>query len=237
MRTFALVVAVAIATSCSDTPEAAAEARAAPAGGGPIVVELFQSQGCSSCPPANANLNALASRPEVIALSYAVTYWDYLGWKDTFARAAYTERQRAYHRSGRSDGVYTPQVVINGAKALVGANRAGLRRAVARAGPLRGGPAIARDGDGVSIAAGSGGPASVLVVTYDPRERRVPVKAGENTGRTLPHRNIVVDLREAGVWTGKPLRVAAPGAKDPALRRAVLLQKGAGGPILAAAKL
>ena len=237
IRTFPLGLVAALTASCSDATDPVSEARATPAGSGPIVVELFQSQGCSSCPPANANVNALAAgRSDLLALSYAVTYWDYLGWKDNFAQPVFTERQRAYHRRGQSDGVYTPQVVINGAKALVGANRGSLIKAIAAAPGLHG-PAIARDGNAVTIGAGTGGPATVLVVTYDPRERRVPVKAGENTGRTLPHRNIVTDLREASVWTGKPLRVVLPAPKDPQLRTAVLLQKGAGGPLLGAAKL
>ena len=238
MLKFAACAAIALTSACSQSPDVVGEARAQTPNAGPIVVELFQSQGCSSCPPANANVNALtAARPDVLALSYAVTYWDYLGWKDTFAKPAFTERQRAYQRSGQSDGVYTPQVVINGRKALVGANRGSLDKAIAATGPLRGGPAIVRDAGGVTIGAGQGGPATVLVVTYDPRVRAVPVKAGENGGRTLPHRNIVIDLREAGVWNGKALHVAVPVPKDPALRTAVLLQKGAGGLLLAAARL
>ena len=216
---------------------AACASSAAPPPAGPVVVELFQSQGCSSCPPANANLNALAAKGDVIALSYAVTYWDRLGWKDTFAQPVFTERQRAYARSKRSDGVYTPQVVINGRRALVGANRGQLDRAIAAAGPLRGGPAIAREGDGVRIGAGARDAARVLIATYDPRERRVPVKAGENGGRTLPHRNIVVELREAATWSGKPLHVEVARPRDPGLRQAVLVQAGEGGPILAAARL
>ena len=238
-----LLAALALTSSCSSAPDVIGDARAQTAGGksaggGTIVVELFQSQGCSSCPPANANVNALAaSRPDVLALSFAVTYWDQLGWKDTFAQPAFTERQRAYQRSGQSDGVYTPQVVINGRKALVGADRGTLNRAVASVGPLRGGPTIVRDAGGVTIGAGQGAPATVLLVTYDPREHAVPVKAGENNGRTLPHRNIVVGLRDGGVWTGKALHVDVAKPKDPALRTAVLLQKGAGGPLLAAAKI
>jgi hypothetical protein len=215
---------------------AACASSAAPPPAGPVVVELFQSQGCSSCPPANANLNALAARGEVIALSYAVTYWDQLGWKDTFARPAFTERQRAYARTHQSDGVYTPQIVINGRKALVGANRGQLDRAIAVTGPLNAGPTIAREGDAVRIGAGTG-EARVLVATYDPRERRVPIKAGENAGRTLPHRNVVVDLREVATWIGRPLHVALASRPDPALRQAVLLQRGEGGPIVAAARL
>jgi hypothetical protein len=82
----------------------------------PVVVELFQSQGCSSCPPANANVNALSARADVLALSFAVTYWDRLGWKDTFAKAQFTERQWQYARAMRQQDVYTPQVVVNGGR-------------------------------------------------------------------------------------------------------------------------
>ncbi|WP_230206895.1 thioredoxin family protein [Novosphingobium sp. Gsoil 351] len=232
---FGSLAAIALIGSCS--PASDVMAQAGTGGAGPVVVELFQSQGCSSCPPANANVNALAAaRSDVIALSYAVTYWDQLGWKDTFAQPAFTERQRAYQRSGQSDGVYTPQVVINGRKALVGTDRGTLNKALAATGPLSGGPTIVRDAGGVTIGAGQGS-ATVLLVTYDPRVRAVPVKAGENNGRTLPHRNIVTDLHTAGSWNGKRLHIAVPAPKDPALRTVVLIQRGAGGPILAAAKV
>lgn len=225
------MLAILLTTLCACSSSAAPSPAA-----GPIVVELFQSQGCSSCPPANANLNALATQGNVIALSYAVTYWDYLGWKDTFAKPAFTERQRAYAEAKQSDGVYTPQIVINGRKALVGANRGQLDRAIAAVGPLRGGPTIAREGDGVRIGAGQG-TGRVLVATYDPRERRVPIKAGENNGRTLPHRNVVTELRNVGTWSGAPLHLAVARPGNPALQQAVLLQRGEGGPILAAARL
>lgn len=238
LRNTTLLAALSLMRACSPSGNVIGEAKAEAPGAGPIVIELFQSQGCSSCPPANANVNALAAaRPDVLALSFAVTYWDRLGWKDTFAQPAFTERQRAYQRSGQSDGVYTPQVVINGRKALVGADRGQLNQAVASVGGLRGGPTIVRDAAGFTVGVGQGGPATVLVVTYDPRVRAVPVKAGENGGRTLPHRNIVTGLREAGVWNGKALHVAVAAPKDPALRTAVLVQKGAGGPLLAAARL
>jgi len=238
-KLFSLVVALAAACSVDTSPPA--QAKAGTAGDSParlVVVELFQSQGCSSCPPANANVNALAERPGVLALSFAVTYWDYLGWKDRFAQPAFTQRQRDYAKSGQSDGVYTPQVVINGNRALVGANAASLGKAIRTAGPLGGGPLLSRSGSTLSIGTGASGiPAKVLLVTYDPREREVPIKAGENTGKTLPHRNIVTDLQEAGTWTGKPLRIDLPTAANPALRRAVLLQQGPGGKLIAAMKL
>ena len=240
MRQLCSLVLV-LAAACSVDSAAPAQARTGPAGaasGQLVVVELFQSQGCSSCPPANANVNALAARPGVLALSFAVTYWDYLGWKDRFAQPAFTERQRAYARSGQSDGVYTPQVVINGSRALVGANAVTLGKAIKAAGPLAGAPLLAREGLALTIGAGRTAiPATVLLVTYDPRERPVPVKAGENTGKTLPHRNIVTELRDAGTWSGKPLRIDLPRLAEPELRRAVLLQQGAGGRIIAALKL
>ncbi len=134
-----LLPSLLIATACSAQPAARPVDRPG-ASANPVVVELFQSQGCSSCPPANANLNAIADRPGVLALSFAVTYWDYLGWKDRFAQPAFTERQRAYAKSKQSDGVYTPQVVINGRRAIVGARRGSFDAAIAAEGPLRGGP-------------------------------------------------------------------------------------------------
>ena len=223
-------------TACSNA-EAGAPPPAKPAAAidaaHPLVLELFQSQGCSSCPPANANLNALADRPDVIALSFAVTYWDRLGWKDRFAKPAFTARQYAYAGSHHSDGVYTPQVVLNGRSALVGSDRAVLDRAIAAAGPVQGGPGLVRSGNTVRIAAASGQRGDVLLVTYDPRRRDVPISAGENSGRTLPHRNIVTDLRPLATWTGGAQTVPLPRLADPALRRVVLIQQGSGGAIVA----
>ena len=108
----------------------------------PIVIELFQSQGCSSCPPANAALNAIAGRRDVIALSYAVTYWDRLGWKDKFADPAFTQRQYDYKSALKADSVYTPQVVLNGTKAIVGNGDGELSRAVKVTKPVSAVPAI-----------------------------------------------------------------------------------------------
>ena len=238
-RAASLVLAI-LATACSQADATPSPGRAAngPDALHPVVLELFQSQGCSSCPPANANLNALADRPEILALSFSVTYWDYLGWKDRFARPEFTQRQQAYAASGRSDGVYTPQFVINGRSALVGADRNVLARAIGAAGPVHGAPAVEIKGDTIELAAGiPGSSAQILLVTYDPRVRAVPIKAGENSGRTLPHRNIVSGLRNLGRWNGTAQRIALPPHGDAALARAVLLQQGEGGPILAARKI
>lgn len=204
----------------------------------PVVLELYQSQGCSSCPPANANINALASRPDVLALSFAVTYWDQLGWRDRFADPAFTARQWDYARANARDSVWTPQLLVNGrADTVTGRSAADIDALIARAGAPRGGPAITVEPGHVAIAAGTAvGPATVWLVQYDPREIAVPISAGENGGRTLPHRNIVRSLTRLGSWTGPALRLSVADT-DPAWHRAILVQSGTGGPIIAASRL
>lgn len=202
----------------------------------PAVVELFQSQGCSDCPPAQANLNSLADRPDVLALSFGVTYWDYLGWKDSFASPAFTQRQRDYSARNNGAGVATPQYWINGRTTVLGANPGRVAQLIAAGGP-NGGPALTVAGGKATVGAGhapSGG-ADLLLVRYDPRTIDVPIRAGENGGRTIPHRDIVRQLTSIGHWNGRALSIALP-ASQPNLRTAVLLQAGKGGPILAAAK-
>ena len=199
------------------------------------VVELFQSQGCSDCPPAEANLNAIAGDPDVLALSYGVTYWDQLGWKDTFAKPQFTARQWEYARRRGRGNVWTPQVYVDGQADLVGSNRAQLDRTIAAA--RVSGPAVAIRGGRVTVGAGPARakPATVWLVRYDPRTLNVPIRAGENGGRTLPHRNIVRELTAIGRWTGPGATFALPAAR-PGLATAVLVQDGPGGAILAAAK-
>ncbi len=210
----------------------------APAAAPPLtVVELFQSQGCSSCPPANANVNALiASRPDVLALSFAVTYWDQLGWKDRFASAAYTQRQWDYAKGLNHDQVWTPQVVINGRADIVGSKAQPLAQLIA-ATPRAAGPALTVTGGKAIVAAAAApkAPADVWLVRYDPRTIEVAVKAGENNGRTLPHRNVVRELTRLGRWSGAPASFAIPAAPA-GLATAVLVQSPQGGPILAAAR-
>jgi len=204
----------------------------------PVVVELFQSQGCSSCPPANATLNAIADRSDILALSFAVTYWDRLGWKDTFGSPRFTARQEDYARAGRGQ-VATPEFIVNGTDAVVGSNRASLDAAIARARPAGSGPAISTGSSGIRIEKASTGatPATVLLVRYDPRTRQVPIRAGENGGRTLPHRNIVRELVKLGDWTGAAASFALPRPREDGLVAAVLVQRGGGGPIISARKL
>jgi hypothetical protein len=203
----------------------------------PVVIELFQSQGCSSCPPANANLNVLSGRPDVLALSFAVTYWDRLGWKDTFAKAQFTDRQWEYARAMRQGSVYTPQVVVNGRIAGVGADSGEIEGLMSKADRSATGPnvTIADGAADIGAAAAPSQAADVWLVHYEPRSLDVPVLRGENAGRTLPHRNIVRDLVRLGAWNGQAERFKLP-ASYSGLATAVLVQSYGAGPILAAAK-
>ena len=198
------------------------------------VVELFQSQGCSSCPPANANVMALSDRPDLLTLSFGVTYWDQLGWKDTFASPRYTDRQWDYAHAFHRSQVFTPEVVVNGRADVVGQDRSELEALIRRE-ATGSGPAIQIGKSDVTVGAGAG-TAQVWLVRFDPRIVQVPVTRGENSGVTLPHRNVVKELVKLGGWDGKPATYSLPAATDGALRDAILVQAGPGGAILAAAR-
>ncbi len=182
---------------------------------GPVVVELYQSQGCSSCPPADAVLNALAARPDVIALNFAVTYWDQLGWKDSFAKPTFTARQWDYARTGGRSNVSTPQMIVGGRTAIVGSRPGEVDAVIARARGAQTGPAILVNARNIGIPAGkAAAPATLWLVRYDPRTIQVAIRAGENNGRTVPHRNIVRELIALGTWDGgEALRLAARTAR------------------------
>ena len=199
------------------------------------VVELFTSQGCSSCPPANANLIKVKDQPGVLALSFNVTYWDYLGWKDTFGRQEFTQRQVTYEPALGHDGPFTPQVVVNGDADVVGAASGEIQQLILSTGHVSG-PSLSLDGGKVSIGAGTvpAGRADVWLVRYAKGVVEVPVARGENTGRTLPHANVVHALEKLGSWTGAAMALDVPAASD-GLSTAVLVQSPGGGPILAAA--
>ena len=224
MLRFSLAVMAGLAAA----PSLAADA------GHPLVIELFQSQGCSSCPPANANVMAIADRPDILALSWQVTYWDQLGWKDTFARPAFTARQWDYAHGLHHDNVATPQVVVNGRVDGVGIRRAELDQLVRSGDRGDSGPAIRIMADRVVIL-GLGPNAKVLMVRYDPHVLRVPIGAGENSGVTLPHRNVVRQLAVLGDWRGGFGAYRLPSPEPGGLKTAILVQQGPGGPILAAA--
>jgi len=219
-------------------PPAAAQAD----GGRPIVIELFTSQGCTSCPPADALLGELAAQAGILALSVHVDYWDYLGWKDPFALRINTDRQRAYARAMSLRYVYTPQIVIEGCLETVGSKRHAVAALIARArAEARTDTTLTLDAAAgeprVVIAAGvpSGGFASVWQVLFDSRHE-TEIKRGENSGRTLVYRNVVRDMRAIGTWRGEALILPLALDDDiPGLHLAVLLQSGDTGRIVGVA--
>jgi len=203
----------------------------------PTVLELFQSQGCSSCPPALEVLRAEANRPDVIALSFAVTYWDQLGWKDSFAQPAFTARQWDYAHANARATVATPQLIVNGRGFVNGGDKTEVDAAIVKYRMASNGPSIRRDRNQLIVGpAPSVHPATVWLVTYDPRTLQVPIRAGENDGRTLAHRNIVRAIEKIGFWTGSQHSYPLPQAR-PGFARAILVQAGRGGPIVAASQL
>lgn len=227
-NTLALAVVAGVSTARPVTPQPTDSL---------TVVELFTSQGCSSCPPANANLIQLARRPEVLALSFGVTYWDQLGWTDTFAQPAFTARQRDYQRGLGNDNVWTPQMVIDGRLDLVGGRMAEIERAIGSRRTYAG-PVIRFNRRGVGLAGGRvpTRPADVWLVRYEPQAIEVPVARGENGGRTLPHANVVRELTRLGQWRGETVGFPLPPARAEGLATAVLVQTPGGGPILGAGR-
>jgi hypothetical protein len=188
----------------------------------PVVVELFTSQGCSSCPPANAYLNEMVrDRRDVLALGFHVTYWDRLGWKDPFSLEAATERQGRYgQRFG--DGSYTPEIVVDGLSGHVGSDReevASAIEAAKRQSQTAATVALKNDGGQLSIDVGSGnGSGRVLLIGFDHGHETV-IRRGENGGRTFQESNVVRSVRSVGDWNGTALRISEklPESEDAAV--------------------
>lgn len=207
----------------------------------PVVVELFTSQGCSSCPPADTLLAELATRDDVIALALHVDYWDYIGWADRFAQPAFTKRQKGYARAGGWKTIYTPQVVIEGQHHAVGSREEQVRALIDRhaAVPSPVALSIARDGDILRIEARAVndpvGAADVHVVRYV-KEAEIDIKHGENAGRNLRYTHIVEDWTVAARWDGAGSFEASVPVSG-TLPVVVLVQKADQGSILAAARL
>ncbi|WP_137700060.1 DUF1223 domain-containing protein [Marimonas lutisalis] len=178
-----------------------------------IVVELFTSQGCSSCPPADAFLHELAKRDDVLALSLHVDYWDYIGWKDVFAQPKFTKRQHSYAHVGGRRSVYTPQMVIQGQDHVVGNHPMDVTELI-RLHQERGvevALVAQRNGGQVTIRADARKPGKMLVqlVQYAPQEK-VKIKRGENAGHTLSYANVARDWTQLGQWDGRaPLEMTA----------------------------
>ena len=211
----------------------------------PAVVELFTSQGCNSCPPADAFLGQLVGRSDVIALSYNVDYWDYLGWRDTLASPANTERQQSYASAMHSQRVYTPQVVINGVTDAVGSDGPAIAAAIEKFKATGAkGPAIEMMYEEervlVKISAGEGAAeATIWLLRFD-HLQEVQVRRGENSGKSLKYHNVVRDFSNIGLWRGEAMEIAfmrgdlTKGGRDGCV---ILVQTEGHGPIIAAAQM
>ncbi|HEY4029585.1 MAG TPA: DUF1223 domain-containing protein [Caulobacteraceae bacterium] len=207
-----------------------------------VVVELFTSQGCAACTKANALIADLADRKDVLALTFPVDYWDYLGWKDTFAKPEFSARQRAYMKFAGQREVYTPEVVVDGAPQ---ADRSAvdkapeLIKAALKAAPPE--PDMELSPGQIAVGSGSApkGGADVWLVRYEAQPQEAQVKDGENRGVTVVYRNVAVGLQRLGAWTGRSHLYTLPdGAAGKAgeLKLAVLLQARATGKIIGALK-
>jgi hypothetical protein len=206
----------------------------------PVLVELFTAQGCGSCNDANDYLGKLAERPGVLALTFSVDYWDYLGWTDTFAKPEYAERQKAYVTRLKLREPYTPQVVVDGREEAQGQKTGEVDRLVrAAVAAARNPPDIrfvgSRRVDVGSARVAKGG-AEVWLIRYDPRAVEVAVKAGDNRGQTVVQKNVVREIRRLGSWRGRPQAYRLPAAADAGLKTVVIVQAPRGGRILGVAQ-
>ena len=223
-------------------PRGACEKAASAGAPNPTVVELFTSQGCSSCPPADALLGELVGRPDILALSLPVDYWDYIGWKDTYASAANTERQRSYARSMHHRSIYTPEMVIGGMYDVVGSDKTKVTStlgSVQSARPTQVAVGVRTAADTVTVTVDEGKAAhqaTVWLVRYDP-EHTVSIRAGENDGRHVTYHNVVRIMKPIGTWDGRKIDLVLQRKeldKMPGDRSAVIVQYGETGPIVGA---
>jgi hypothetical protein len=194
------------------------------------VLELFTSQGCSSCPPADKLLGEYAKRDDVLALTFNVDYWDYLGWKDTLGSPEHSERQRSYATARGDRQVYTPQVVVNGVEHVVGSNRSAVEAAIKRDGPLPVSITLVEKDDAITVRVEKSGTridhAALWLAIYR-GEVTVPIERGENTGKTITYSNVVRKLRPIAMWDGDDMSVDLPKSeitKARTKRCAVILQ-------------
>lgn len=210
----------------------------------PVVVELYTAQGCASCAEANRFAGDLGGHGGVVELTFDVDYWDYLGWKDTFAQPAFAERQRAYDKRFGLRDVYTPQIVIDGEAQVAGDKQAQAQALVrtARRAPARG-PRITPRADGtVAVEAKPERRRrrrddDVWLIRYDPRLVSTAVKDGDNRGQTVSARNTVRQLVRLGGWQGRRRIFHLPAASEDGLAALVLVQQETGGRIIAAMRL
>lgn len=240
MKSISLLAAF-VAAALAVSPVAAGEIRSNPK----AVVELFTSQGCSSCPKADAKFAELGARKDVIALAWHVDYWDYIGWPDTFGNVANSDRQRAYAQSWGSSRIYTPQLIVNGRKGVVGSREKDVEAALGEA-KLDIPVTLELKGDmlKVSVAPQAGsGSAIVWLVTYRDKAA-VVIERGENAGQTIDYTQIVTGKQMLGMWEGADgavlkLPLSELSAND-SNGAAILVQSdkdGLPGPIIGAASI
>lgn len=241
MRRISTVFWCVVATVLGVAASAQEDAGTDNSSGSPIVLELFTSQGCSSCPPADDLMRQLAGRDDVIGLALHVDYWDYIGWKDVFASPQYTKRQKQYARAAGERAVYTPQMIIGGVDHVIGAKPVEVMEHLSAHAALDTGVSLSlrRDGDTLLIVARTlrplAVPATVQMVRYTP-EARVSISRGENAGRTVSYTNIVTAWNVLGEWSGAgPLDIDTSITGDAPV--VVILQEAGPGLILAAARL
>jgi hypothetical protein len=210
MRALRLAVGLGLAAGLGAATPAFASPQAVDR---PVVVELFTSQGCSSCPPADALVATLArTRPDVLALTFHVTYWNNLGWHDPFSFAGATDRQRHYVALAVSPQIYTPAMVVDGRWDVIGSDGPAVAAALAQAAATARNAApvaVTRAGNTLTISIGPGtGRGAVVLIGYD-RQHQTQIARGENGGRTLTEANIVRSMRVAGSWTGGAVQFTA----------------------------
>lgn len=205
-----------------------------------VVVELFTSQGCSSCPPADELMGQIADTPGVIGLALHVDYWDYIGWKDTFGQARFTERQKAYAHAMGEKMIYTPQIIVDGAAQVEGNQPAAVAQAISDAVSAQGSISLSliRNGDQVLINAQSANPlpkpALVQLVKYTDMAV-VDIDRGENAGLSMTYHHVVTSWQKVGDWAGtEPLKLSVAAGSGPVV---VIIQKAGPSDILAAAQL
>ncbi len=219
------------------------------------LIELYTSQGCNSCPPANKLLKNYVNREDVIAISLPVDYWDYLGWKDTYGKSQFSNRQRRYARVRRDGQVYTPQIVANGLEHAVGSRPHAINNAIRKSRSaiqnkqiplelkMKDGTLTLRSmqSDGASPGAiATGNPGTIVWLALTKKIAATQVPRGENRGKTVTYYNVVRELKQVGSWTGEPMQIKLPKNHDMNSGKTgcvVFLQLGRGGPVIGAAEL
>jgi hypothetical protein len=206
----------------------------------PVVVELYTAQGCASCGEANASIAKLAQKKGVLALTFPVDYWDYLGWSDTLAKPEFTERQKAYVDRLSLREPYTPQVVVDGRSQAAGLKTEVVQKLIAEAARTQPeSPDIHFAGRRIYVGVGRApkggwpkGGGEVWLIRYDPRDQDVVVRSGDNKGQTITHKNVVRETVRLGAWRGKPVAFRAPAATEDGLKSVVIVQAGHGGRVI-----